>query len=311
MLSEKELQNILTGIHNNWQVIPGAEIPLEANPDDISEKMLVAWKNAGINRLSIGIQSFYEKDLRWMNRAHNSTQAIECIQLARQAGISNFSIDLIFGIPGLTNSEWINNVQTVLDLEVPHIACYALTVEPNTALYKMIQLKKKENVNNDVQAEQFTILMEMMRRAGYEHYEISNFARPGFRSQHNSSYWKGEKYLGLGPSAHSYTGTKRLWNVANNSLYLKSVKNNVVPFEAETLTTDQKLQEYIMISLRTIEGMDLQYIEEAFSPVERKRMELIVEEELAEHNLYRKVNHIILTDQGKLLADAISVKFFK
>ena len=311
LLSELELKNILSGIHNAYEVLPGAEITLEANPDDISEKKLTEWKNAGINRLSIGIQSFSDKDLIWMNRAHNSAQALQCIHLARQADIPNFSIDLIFGIPGLTHAEWIKNIQTVIDLEVPHIACYALTVEPKTALFKMIELKKKENIDNDLQAEQFIILMDMMKAAGYEHYEISNFAKPGYRSQHNSSYWKGDKYLGIGPSAHSYTGTKRMWNKANNALYIKSLKDKIIPFEEETLTPDQKLEEYIMVSLRTIEGLDLQYIQDHFSLAERKRLEDIFEKELLQNTLFKSGDHIILTNQGKLLADAISVKLFK
>ncbi len=174
------------------------------------QKNFNGWKNAGVNRLSIGIQSFIERDLKWMNRAHNAQQALISIQLARQAGFKNFSIDLIFGTPGLSDEEWKKNIQTAIDLNIPHISSYALTVEPKTALQKMIELKKKENVNNDVQAGQFLMLMEMMRNAGYEHYEISNFAKPGFRSRHNSSYWQGEKYIGIGPSAHSYNGIKKL-----------------------------------------------------------------------------------------------------
>ncbi|MEO6683424.1 MAG: radical SAM family heme chaperone HemW, partial [Ginsengibacter sp.] len=222
LLSFDEINEIMSVIRSNYSVISEAEITLEANPDDITIEKLKEWKSAGVNRLSIGIQSFIERDLIWMNRVHNSRQALNCIELARLVGIPNFSIDLIFGTPGLTNEEWRNNVQRAIDLEVPHIACYALTVEPRTALKKMIQLKKKEDVNDDVQAEQFAILMEMMSQAGYEHYEISNFAKPGHRSKHNSSYWQGEKYIGLGPSAHSYNGQNRMWNVANNIIYIKS-----------------------------------------------------------------------------------------
>jgi oxygen-independent coproporphyrinogen-3 oxidase len=311
LLSYQELEKILSNILSKYTVSQDAEITLEANPDDINIEKLKEWKLAGINRLSIGIQSFIERDLVWMNRAHNSTQALQCIQQAREAGIPNFSIDLIFGTPGLTNEEWEKNVQTVIDLDVPHIACYALTVEPKTALDKMIHLKKKENVDNDLQAEQYSILMRMMQDAGYEHYEISNFAKPGFRSRHNSSYWEGEKYIGIGPSAHSYDGKSRQWNVANNTLYIKSLRNNEIPLEIESLSDSQKLNEYVMVSLRTMEGMDLQFVEEKFSKEERDRIETVLENKLTKGTIRKNGNKIILTDEGKLLADAISVKLFK
>ena len=311
LLSDSELEKILSSIHSKYAVCTDAEITLEANPDDINIDKLKEWTLAGVNRLSIGIQSFMERDLVWMNRAHNSTQALQCIQQAREAGIPNFSIDLIFGTPGLTNEEWEKNVQTVIDLNVPHVACYALTVEPKTALDKMIQLKKKENIDDDLQAEQYSILMKMMQHAGYEHYEISNFAKPGFRSRHNSSYWEGEKYIGIGPSAHSYDGQSRQWNVANNALYIKSLRDNDVPLEEESLSDSQKLNEYLMVSLRTMEGMDLQLIEEKFSKEERNRIELILENKLIKGTIRKDGSKISLTDEGKLLADAISVKLFK
>jgi oxygen-independent coproporphyrinogen-3 oxidase len=297
-------------IIERYNVTNDVEITLEANPDDITLENLNEWKAAGINRLSIGIQSFRENDLVWMNRAHNAAQALTSIQLARQAGFDNFSIDLIFGIPGLGDEEWKKNVQKIIDLQVPHIACYALTVEPKTALQKMIALKKKENVNSDAQAVQYSILMKMMRDAGYEHYEISNFAKPGFRSRHNSSYWQGKKYIGIGPSAHSYNGQMRMWNKANNIFYIKSLDQNIIPFEKEILTQTQKLNEYIMTSLRTIEGMDLKYIEENFSENERTRIENILQNELKKEQFTKEGNRIILTDEGKLFGDAISVKLF-
>lgn len=310
LLSYLELEMLLVLLHRKYSVDPDAEITLEANPDDITKEKLSEWKKAGVNRLSIGIQSFIERDLVWMNRAHNSSQAFKCIQLAREAGIPNFSIDLIFGTPGLTNEEWIQNVQTVIDLKIPHVACYALTVEPKTALQKMIVLKKKEDVDNDVQAEQFAILMAMMQKSGYEHYETSNFAKPGFRSRHNSSYWSGEKYIGIGPSAHSYDGDNRQWNVANNFIYVKAIRKNDLPIEQERLTDAEKLDEYIMVSLRTMEGMDLDLIEERFSRKERVRIENILETKLQKGTVKRAGNKVILTDDGKLLTDAISVQFF-
>lgn len=310
LLSEVEIQELLSAIKCNYCVNEGAEVTLETNPDDITTEKLKEWKHAGINRLSIGIQSFIERDLEWMNRAHNASQALDCIHLAREAGFNNFSIDLIFGIPGLSNEEWKENVQKVIDLNVPHIACYALTVEPKTALQKMILLKKKENIDNDDQAFQYAVLMQMMHGAGYEHYEISNFAKPGFRSRHNSSYWQGKKYIGIGPSAHSYNGQMRMWNKANNPLYIQSLQQNTIPFEEEILTTAQQLEEYIMTSLRTIEGMDLQFIEDHFSIKERKRIQNILKTEVEKERILVIGNKIILTDEGKLFADAITVKLF-
>ena len=310
LLSGDEISLIIFSVKKNYKVAANAEITLEANPDDINTQSLIAWKNAGINRLSIGIQSFIDRDLKWMNRAHNSDQAIESIELTRKEGFENFSIDLIFGTPGLTDKEWKKNISTVIDLKVPHISSYALTVEPKTALQKMIELKKKENVNNDVQAKHFSILMEMMQTAGYEHYEISNFAKPGFRSKHNSSYWQGEKYIGIGPSAHSYNGKERSWNIANNKLYIESLKQNQVPFEKETLTNSERLNEYVMTSLRTIEGLDLDFVEKTFSLAERNRIEKILKNRIEKDNFIQQKNKIVLTNKGKLFADRIAVELF-
>jgi oxygen-independent coproporphyrinogen-3 oxidase len=310
LLSIDNINAILSSLNKNYTISERAEISLEANPDDITIEKLNGWKDAGINRLSIGIQSFIERDLKWMNRAHNASQAFTCIHLAREAGFNNFSIDLIFGVPGLSNNEWENNVQTVIDLQVPHISSYALTVEPKTALQKMIELKKKENVNTDIQAEQYHRLMKKMNEAGYEHYEISNFAKPGFRSRHNSSYWQGEKYIGIGPSAHSYNGKERMWNKANNSLYIQSLQQNIIPFEKEILSESQKLNEYVMTSLRTIEGMDLLFIENNFSKKERARIEELFNQKIKKESYFITNHKIILTDEGKLFADAIAVELF-
>ena len=310
LLSKNEVSLLLSSIVKRYNVHPQAEITLEANPDDINAEKLREWKAAGINRLSIGIQSFVERDLVWMNRAHNVQQALDCMPLARAAGFDNFSIDLIFGIPHLTNEEWTKNVQTAIDRNVPHIACYALTVEPKTSLQKMIALKKKEDINTDVQAVQYELLVKMMGDSGYVHYEISNFGKPGFRSRHNSSYWQGKKYIGIGPSAHSYNGNMRMWNKANNAVYINSIQKNIIPFEQEILTPSQKMNEYVMTSLRTIEGLDLQFIEENFSVADRKRIESLVEREVGEEMFFTREGKIILTARGKLFADGIAVKLF-
>ena len=310
LLSENDIQFLFATIKENYDLAKDAEITLEANPDDISPENLSSWKKVGINRLSIGIQSFAERDLLWMNRAHNSNQALSSIDMARKAGFDNFSVDLIFGTPGLSDEEWKSNLQKVIELNVPHISSYALTVEPKTPLQKMINLNKKENVNSDLQANQFIIEMQMLKKAGYENYEISNFAKPGFRSRHNSSYWQGKSYIGFGPSAHSFNGEKRIWNVANNNEYIRSIQQNIVPAEEELLTESQKINEYVMTSLRTIEGLNLNYIENKFSFGQRKRLEQIVALNIDKSN-YKTINgNIILTDEGKLLADRISVELF-
>jgi oxygen-independent coproporphyrinogen-3 oxidase len=310
LLNKDEIEYLLAAIKNNYTIIPGAEITIEANPDDINIEKLSAWKDAGINRLSIGIQSFKEKDLEWMNRAHNTTQALNCVVLAKEAGFNNFSIDLIYGTPSLTDEEWKMNVDRVINLGAPHIACYALTVEPKTALQKMIVLKKKVDVNTDDQARHFSLLLQWMRDAGYEHYEISNFAKPGYRSRHNSSYWQGKKYIGIGPSAHSYQDKVRKWNVANNALYIQSIKNNIIPFEEEKLTDANRLNEYIMTSLRTIEGLDLKMIEKNFSESERIRIANSANSYIEKKLMINNNETIILTDEGKLFADGIAADLF-
>lgn len=310
ILSSEELSSLLNSIRAQYSINPEAEITLEANPDDINIQKLSLWKDAGINRLSIGIQSFIDRDLKWMNRAHNAAKAIECISAARKVGIANFSIDLIFGVPGATMDDWNENIRTAIDLEIPHIACYALTVEPRTALQKMIELKKKENVNNDDQAAQYKLLMRRMKDAGYEQYEISNFALPQFRSRHNSSYWQGKKYIGIGPSAHSYNGKNRMWNIANNAQYISAIEEGIIPFEEEQLSEAQKLNEYIMVALRTKEGIDLCKVAKHFSVENRNRLENITLKEVAQGLIIFEDDHLILTDKGKLLADALSVKLF-
>ena len=310
LLNNDDLENLLNAISDNYPVSDKAEITIEANPDDINKEKLTVWKESGINRLSIGIQSFQQKDLEWMNRAHNSVQALDSILLAKKSGFNNFSIDLIYGIPGLTDEEWKMNVEQVINLEAPHIACYALTVEPKTALQKMIALKKKVDIDTDQQARQFLLLMKWMKEAGYEHYEISNFAKPGYRSRHNSSYWRGKKYIGIGPSAHSYDGKSRRWNIANNALYIQSIKNNIIPFEEEKLTDAERLNEYIMTSLRTIEGLDLKVIEINFSIKERKRIEDSVVDYIGKKMIVYNKEKLLLTDEGKLFADGIAVDLF-
>jgi oxygen-independent coproporphyrinogen-3 oxidase len=310
LLSEEEIRSIINDIHTLFTVVDDAEITLEANPDDIHIENLRSWKQSGVNRLSIGVQSFFEEDLQWMNRAHNAAQAMNAVKLAQQEGFHNITIDLIYGTPGLTDEKWKQNIETVLRLDVPHLSCYALTVEPKTALAKMIATHQSADVDADKQARHFSILTQCLSAAGFEHYEISNFALPGFRSRHNSSYWQGKPYLGLGPSAHSFNRKSRQWNIANNSLYVTAIEKGEVPFEEELLTETQRLNEYIMTSLRTVEGMSLSKIAADFGDAGALSIEQAAQKHIDLGHL-KKVNDVLqLTAEGKFLADGIAADLF-
>lgn len=309
LLGIDELQSIIKALSRHFTISPRAEITLEANPDDITASLLQNWQQAGINRLSIGIQSFFEEDLQWMNRAHTAQQAMDNLQLALSY-FNNITIDLIYGTPTLTDERWRQNVSRAIEWGIPHLSCYALTVEPKTALDTMIRKRQLSNVQPDDQARQFLLLMDWTTAAGYEHYEISNFALPGHRSRHNSAYWQGKKYLGLGPSAHSFNGQGRQWNIANNALYIQSLKQGTVPFEVEILTPEQRLNEYIMTSLRTMEGLSLQQVEqlggEKVSRTLRSNSHRFIQQQLLQ-----EINgRLVLTKQGKLFADGIAGDLF-
>jgi len=310
ILPSADIRSIIEQLKQNFKIYDNVEITLEANPDDITTEKLSEWKETGINRLSIGIQSFFEEDLVWMNRAHNAAQAINCIKLAQEAGFNNLTIDLIYGTPTLTNENWKKNVETAIALQIPHLSCYALTVEPKTALDKLIKQKKLPDVDVEKQAHHFELLMTWMQEAGYEHYEISNFAKTGFRSKHNSSYWQGKPYIGLGPSAHSFNGSSRQWNIANNALYIQSLSKGAVPFEIEILTTEQQLNEYIMTGLRTLEGLSLQKVEHDFGAQKAEYLVTTAQPHLAKRHLVLENNFLRTTSQGKLLADGIASDLF-
>jgi oxygen-independent coproporphyrinogen III oxidase len=308
LCTNEEIEKIIEQLRKTFSVTADAEITLEANPDDITEEKLSGWKKIGINRLSIGVQSFFEEDLLWMNRAHTMLQAKENLALAKKH-FDNITIDLIYGTPQLTNEKWKHNVGTAIALNIPHISCYALTVEPKTPLDKMIRLHQSETVNPDKQSEQFILLMDWLAAAGYEHYEISNFAKKGWRSRHNSSYWQGKKYLGLGPSAHSFNGTERQWNVANNNLYIAAIQKNTIPFEKEELTATQQLNEYIMTALRTIEGIQFPVLANRFN-IEEDKFLARAEKFIKTSHLKKENESLVLTTEGKLLADGIAAELF-
>ena len=310
LLTPKELEQLLQTIYKEFNVTPGAEITLEANPDDITAEKLSAWKGEGINRLSIGIQSFFEDELRWMHRAHNAGQAEECIELSLAAGFQNFSIDLIYGSPLLTDDLWQQNVQKAVGYGITHLSCYALTVEEKTPLHKLIHTQQKQPVDADKQARQALLLMQWLKAAGYEHYEVSNFAQPGYRSRHNSAYWQGKKYLGLGPSAHSYNGRYRMWNKPNNPVYIRSINNGILPQEREELTATEQLNELIMIRLRTAEGLNLTQVAAQFGGDKKAAIEKNLQKHFAHHLVQQQGNTVQLTESGMLMADGIAADLF-
>ena len=310
ILDITDLQLLFISLHTRFDFKASIEITLEANPDDITPAKLSLWKEAGINRLSVGIQSFIEEELVWMNRAHTATESLQCIDEIKQAGYTNFSVDLIYGSPLLSNEDWKRNIDLVIEKKIPHISCYALTVEPKTVLDKMISQHKKAPIDTEKQAVQFLLLMDRMQQAGYEHYEISNFAKPGSRSKHNSSYWQGQKYYGFGPSAHSFDGIRRRWNISNNALYIQSLKNNTIPFEEEVLTPTQQLNEYIMTSLRTLKGLSLSIVEKKFGEKISSALLSASEKWRAGGKLLFIEESIVLTKEGKLFADGIAADLF-
>jgi len=315
LLEPSQLKVILDRLREIYALQTDVEITMEANPDDMADPATVrVWRESGVNRLSIGIQSFFEADLEWMNRAHNAVQAAECIRIAKGEGFDNLSIDLIYGGPTLPDSHWKMNVERAFAMHIPHLSCYALTVEPRTALDQLIRVHKRQDVSPDDQARQFLMLMEWTAAAGYEHYEISNFALPGHRSRHNSAYWQGETYLGLGPSAHSFNGVSREWNIANNALYMAAYggateQGSVAIIEKEILTPVQQLNEYIMISLRTMEGSDLPYIAGRFG-TEAARELARRAQRYAQQGQMVVSERLVLTRDGKLLADGIAADLF-
>ncbi|WP_417556714.1 radical SAM family heme chaperone HemW [Mesoflavibacter zeaxanthinifaciens] len=309
LLSIEELQFLIDTVHKNYSVATSPEITLEANPDDLFEEKIIELSQSPINRLSIGIQSFYEKDLKLMNRAHNSEEAKKCLKIATQY-FDNISLDLIYGIPNSTSQEWLNNIETALSFGVPHISSYALTVEPKTALANFIDKGIIDDVDDEVAHQQFHQLIEQLEEAGFEHYELSNFAKPGYYSKNNSAYWLGKPYIGIGPSAHSFNGDQRAWNVKNNSIYIKKIEANQLPLEIETLSQNDKYNEFVMTGLRTIWGVSLSKIEDKFGLHYKnfliKEAQFYINEQL----LYIEKDSLKATKKGKFLTDGIASELF-
>ena len=311
LLNEAELQIIFTTLGKKFIISNDAEITLEANPDDVNTTNLNVWKTLGINRLSIGLQSFDEEELKWMNRAHNATQSLQSIIDIKAAGFSNYSVDLIYGSPLQTNDDLKRNFDIIAESRIPHISCYALTVEPKTILYKNIKNKISVPVDTEKQSVQFHLLLAMMETQGYEQYEISNFSKPGYRSKHNSSYWQGKPYFGFGPSAHSFNGfDKRRWNIANNGLYIQSIEKNIIPFEEEILTASQRVNEYVMTTLRTSEGINMNYIIQNFGKDDMARITTASQKYINTKKLVLQNDFLKLTKDGKFFADGIAGDLF-
>lgn len=316
LLAGEEIAGLMDHAATNFDLSQVREITLEANPDDLTGTKLDELRRAGINRLSIGVQSFFDEDLQWMNRAHRAREAESAIRCAQDAGFSNITLDLIYGYPLLSDAKWEANISKALDLDIPHISAYSMTVEPRTVLGARVRTGQQPPMDDEQSARQFEILMDQLAEAGYEHYEISNWAKPGAEAVHNSSYWKGQPYLGIGPSAHSYNGSQRQWNISNNARYMRALTEDTIPYEQETLSQHDRLNEYIMTTLRTADGLDLNWVEQHFGAESKailvkglRRYELqgllkVGEAGALQESRYR------LTRKGKLMADRVAADLF-
>lgn len=311
LLDTSDLALLLDEAGSLFYVKADAEITLEANPDDLNPEKLCELHETGFNRLSIGIQSFRDSDLRFMNRAHNANEATNCVGFARDAGFENISIDLIYALPDLDTESWIKNLDIAIGLDVEHISAYCLTIEEGTVLSAWIKKGKAKVVNEDLAIKHHRILLAKLRAAGYEDYEISNFAKAGKYSRHNSAYWSAFPFLGIGPSAHGYDMEKRWWNVSNNSVYIKGWIDGEGKWEEEELSIATRFNEYMLTSLRTRQGISLDKVQREFGPERLAKLLQQSEKEIQQGTLIRENDFLILTDEGKLFADHISMDFFE
>ena len=309
VLTIDDIQFLINSVYEHYHVVENPEITLEANPDDLDNEIIIQYANSPINRLSIGVQSFFEDDLELMNRAHNSEEAKKCLEFATQH-FDNISIDLIYGMPNMSNEKWLQNIETALSFNIPHISSYALTVEPKTALHKMIKSGAIPTLDDDLAQQHFHILIDKLQENGFVHYELSNFGKPDYFSKNNTAYWLGKKYIGIGPSAHSYNSESRSWNIANNSLYLKAIAENKLPSETEILSKTDQYNEYIMTGLRTIWGVSLERIETEFGTKYLDYLHQQVEKYISDHLLEIENNVLKTTKKGKFLSDGIASDLF-
>ncbi|GIJ94153.1 coproporphyrinogen III oxidase [Capnocytophaga stomatis] len=315
ILSFEELQSILQTIRENYEISPNAEITLEANPDDFFRDsssptgLLSNLKRLGINRLSIGVQSFYEEDLRLMNRAHNATQA-ELLLSEAPKFFDNITIDLIYGIPNMTDERWQSNIRKALSFGIPHVSAYALTIEPKTALHKFIALGKIPDVNEQQALAHFTTMISILEQEGFIHYEFSNFGKEGYFSRNNTAYWFGKKYMGIGPSAHSFNGTERSWNIANNIKYIEHIQKGVIPAEKEVLSLNDRYNELIITRIRTMIGISVEEVEAVFGKKYADYLHLQAKKHITNGLLALKDKHLVVTREGKFLSDGIAADLF-
>lgn len=310
LLDNSELETIINHLKKHFSFTADIEITLEANPDDITTEKVKQWKKAGINRLSIGIQSFFDEDLLWMNRAHNTNQAETCIDIALQSGIENITADLIYGYPLLTNEKWIANIDKMLNSGINHLSAYSLTVEPKTALAHQIKKGKSPAPLPEKAAQHFEMLMDAIALKGWTHYEISNYCESDNYAVHNTSYWKNRPYLGLGPSAHSFNGSTRQWNVANNAKYIAEIEDGNIPQETEVLSTTDTFNEYVMTGMRTMWGINTHTICETWGVTFAQHVHNSVAAFVTDGAVIKKDNNYMLTRKGKLLADYIASELF-
>ena len=311
ILSVEEINQILAKIYSLFTVSEQAEITLEANPDDLTnEKLKDLKENTRINRLSMGVQSFFDDDLHYLNRVHNAGSARKSIELALDNGFNNMTIDLIYGIPTLTEKKWRENLDIFYSYQLPHLSSYSLTVEPKTALHTLIRKGRMKNIDEEQSIRDFKILLESTTEKGFVHYEISNFAKEGYYSKHNSIYWLGGHYVGFGPSAHSFNGTSRQWNVSNMKQYTSPEKIDHIVAEKEILTTIQQFNEYVMTSLRTSWGCDVEHIQNVFGKQFADHLNQKITPFVRENKVERILNNYFLTDFGKLFADGIAAELF-
>jgi len=310
LITNDELLSITEAIYKNYDIAQNIEFTLECNPDDLTKEKLIQLKNVGVNRLSIGIQSFFDEDLQFFNRAHNSKQAEISILMSQDAGFENITVDLIYNTPTLTNQKWEANLNKIAKFNVPHLSAYTLTVEPNTALHHQVKTKQIDLPTDEEAIEQFKYLMAFTKEIGLTQYEISNFGKEGFYSQHNSNYWKGIEYLGFGPSAHSYYRGKRNWNIANNLKYINALRDNEKYFEEEIIDQKTAYNEYVLTRLRTIWGIEKNYISTNFSDEINQHFNMELEKYLKSSYLQIINNKIILTQEGIFIADKITSDLF-
>lgn len=310
ILEAQELQDLISKARDVFSFEKEIELTLEANPDDITPEKLKAWRDSGVNRLSIGIQSFDDKNLTWMNRAHNSQEALSCIEWAHDFGFDNISIDLIYGLPNLTNEEWEAELEKAIDLGIQHISAYCLTVEPDTALGHWVKSGKQKPMDEDAANKQFQAMIEVLGAAGFEQYEVSNFAKKGFESKHNTAYWLGVPYVGIGPSAHSFDQVSRAWNVSNNPNYAKKLTEGILPITIEVLSKKDKFNEYMMTALRTKWGIDFKKISSDFDFDFKSHFASQIESLLSRAHAVLTDDGMKLTKKGLFFADGIASDFF-